>query len=517
MTRYRLKTMLCCCFAGVLTTGGTCFANPYCVSGANWSANGTMVNLGMPAESYGYIWDNLQTTNVPNMVRPCRYWQLVGVAWQRYWGYLHETDEIYDPVQFGNWVDANPGKIWIIGNEPDLGGQDGLTREQYAAMFHTYYTFVSARDASAEFAVAALSGDAVPGNVGWDISWWEYVLDYYQTTYGEQMPVDIWNFHCYASGSNRDAQYVFDIYIDPFVDWVNTVDGGVYSDCEIWCTEFGVGFWHSFINAEWVAPFMHRYCLLFEQSEVDRWFWFLGPWDNWSGDWQQTCLLDVAQNPTVLGDVYSDLANNYPNLTATPMPDPATSVCPDLFADDFDDGNDDGWIRKAGNWNVEDGEYRIRDHPGWWGLFSEIPYIYQDFSMEADVKINAASEDVNWAGFYFRFPLMFGDRSDGGYLVYIRQNGELGLHNQVDGTVMSVPGAVADTAVFHRLKVECVGQPADITVYVDDSQLFSWTDPNGRFDSGFVALEAGHSDCSFDNVRIENLGTSKVSENWRFY
>jgi len=494
-------------------------ANPYCVSGANRAAGGVMEDLGMPAESYAYIWDTLQPTNVPNMVRPCRYWQYVDVPWQRYWGYLHETDQIYDPVQFGNYVTANPGKVWIIGNEPDLLGQDGLTPQQYAAMYSTYHSFISSRDGTARFAVGAHSGDAVPGNVDATISWWNQVLAEWNYRHpGVTMPVEVWNFHCYASTPNRDAQDVMDLYIQPFINWVRTVDSGAYAGAEIWCTEFGVGFWHGPLNAEWVAPFMQRLCLLLEQSDVDRWFWFLGPWDNWSGDWQQTCLLDASGSPTVLGTIYGDLARSYPNPEATPMPDPVPSGPPDVFTDDFEDGNDAGWIRKAGDWHVEEGAYRNSYiPPSWWGYFTELPYLYDDVAIEADVKINSAPQEVNWAGFYFRFPLMFGGRGNGGYLVFLRQNGELGLHTQPDGTVVSVPGAVADTSMYHRLKVECMGQPAQVRVYVDGSERISWTDPHGRFASGFVALEAGHTDCTFDNVRIENLGPSEVSETWRFY
>src|SRR5512138_2058337 len=98
--------------------------NPYCVSGADWSSSGSMVRLGMPADSLGYIWDSLIPSNLPNMVRPCKYWLLVGGHHQAH-GYHEDTDTIDDPVTFGNWVTAHPGKVWIIGNEPNGGAQDG--------------------------------------------------------------------------------------------------------------------------------------------------------------------------------------------------------------------------------------------------------------------------------------------------------------------------------------------------------------------------------------------------------
>jgi hypothetical protein len=491
------------------------YANPYCVSGADWRANGVLESLGMPPGSEGFQWGRTHPTILPQNCRPCKTFPEMNCTFN---SYHEDTDTIHDATAFQDFILANLGKVYLLGNEPDLTGQDGLAKEQYAAMFHTYYAFVTPLDGTARFAVGALSGDAVAGNVEWDIAWWEDVLDIYRTTYGGQMPVDIWNFHCYIPPEMRVAQDIFDVYIQPFVDWVQTVDGGVYAGCEIWCTEFGVGFWHGPLNAEWVAPIMQRWCLLLEESEVDRWFWFLGPWDSWSGDWQQTCLLDASKNPTVLGTIYSDLANNYPNTTATPMPDPTPAPPPDIFSDDFEDGNDDGWIRKAGDWHVDGGAYRNSYiPPNWWGYFSELPYVYEDFSVEADLKINSAPEDVNWAGVYFRFPEMFGDRGNGGYLVYLRQKGILGLHTREDGTVVTVENAVSDTSVFHRLKVTCTGQPSHILVYLDDELEIDWIDPNGRFASGFVALEAGHTDCSFDNVTVRNLIASDISDTWRFY
>jgi hypothetical protein len=218
--------------------------------------------------------------------------------------------------------------------------------------------------------------------------------------------------------------------------------------------------------------------------------------------------------------VYSELASNYPNTTATPMPDPATLPPPKLFADDFESGESDLWIDKAGDWEVADGTYAYRfgsSEPHWWGYYTQLPYYYEDFDLEVDVRVDYAIDSVNWAGIYFRFPVMFGDRGNGGYLVYLRQNGELGLHNQVDGTVTSVPGAVADTSVFHRVRVTCSGDPAEIDVYVDDSLEITWTDPNGRFAAGYVGLEGGHAECSFDNLVIENLGPTGVSESWKVY
>ena len=68
-----------------------------------------------------------------------------------------------DPARFATWIDANPGRVWIIANEPDLVSQDGLTREQYAQMFKTYYDFISQRDATARFCIGEITGGSTTG------------------------------------------------------------------------------------------------------------------------------------------------------------------------------------------------------------------------------------------------------------------------------------------------------------------------------------------------------------------
>ena len=71
-----------------------------------------------------------------------------------------------------------------------------------------------------------------------------------------------------------------------------------------------------------------------------------------------------------------------------------------------------------------------------------------------------------------------------------------------------MPDVVADTGAFHRLGVECAGDPAYVRVLVDGVACIEWTDPNARFAAGFVALESGHADCAFDNVMVRAVSPS---------
>ncbi|HUT15109.1 MAG TPA: DNRLRE domain-containing protein, partial [Anaerolineae bacterium] len=93
----------------------------------------------------------------------------------------------------GPKVDANPGSLWLIGNEPECPyppGGGNNTPEEYAQVYHELYTFIKGRDPSAQIAIGGVV-QATPLR----LEWLDRVLDHYQTTYGEAMPVDVWNIH----------------------------------------------------------------------------------------------------------------------------------------------------------------------------------------------------------------------------------------------------------------------------------------------------------------------------------
>ncbi|MCA9942286.1 MAG: hypothetical protein H6656_14185 [Ardenticatenaceae bacterium] len=93
----------------------------------------------------------------------------------------------------GAIVDASPGKLWLIGNEPDVADvQDDTYPAMYARIYHDVYEFIKDRDPSAQVGIAGLSM-ATPGRLQYlDIVW-----DTFLTKYGYPMPVDVWAIHIY--------------------------------------------------------------------------------------------------------------------------------------------------------------------------------------------------------------------------------------------------------------------------------------------------------------------------------
>lgn len=104
---------------------------------------------------------------------------------------------------------ANPGAIWLIGNEMDridwsycvtwngshcdvvgYNGQDEILPETYAVAYHDLYGIIKAADPSARVAIGGVI-QPTPLRLQYLTAIW----DAYQQTYSETMPVDVWNVH----------------------------------------------------------------------------------------------------------------------------------------------------------------------------------------------------------------------------------------------------------------------------------------------------------------------------------
>jgi hypothetical protein len=485
--------------------------NPYGVAG--W---GVLSKLGMPADCLDYDWNNLHPGTLCQMCRPNHYYEYVGIP-PRWWGWNQNTGQINDPDQFAAWIAANPGRVWIIGNEPDLQSQDGLTPEQYAQMYKTYYDFIKPRDPTAKFCIGAITGGSTTAAFNYTKNWYETVLNYYKNTYGEPMPIDIWNIHSYCGAAQiENPDQPINDFIIPFINWCHTVDGGRYANAEVWITELPIGEWMGALNQEWIIWFAQRYLPRLERAGVNRWFWYVSKaWNDPSGDWGNVSLVSVDGTVSPLGYAYAALAHGYPNEVppVTPyVPDPT----PPYFEDKFSSGPlSHPWMVKAGKWAIENGVMRqSRVGYAWWGETAPLQYIYEDFDMTFKVRINNAIDASHWAGVFFHLTSRFHTISNSGYLVFMRRNGAIGLHNGSQ-TVSEIPNAVPDATQFQTIRIRMEGWR--IQVYANGNLIIDWTDSAHRTASGYIALCVYKTDSSFDDVQIIRLpNTPTITDDGAF-
>jgi hypothetical protein len=85
---------------------------------------------------------------------------------------------------------GNPGALWLVGNEPDVVWQDNATPQEYAQVFHDVYHVLKEADPSSRIAVGGIS-QVTPLR----LRYLEEVLAAHQETFGQPMPVDVWNIH----------------------------------------------------------------------------------------------------------------------------------------------------------------------------------------------------------------------------------------------------------------------------------------------------------------------------------
>lgn len=122
--------------------------------------------------------------------------------------YATPLDYVYMPEQatIEAAAQANPGSLWLIGNEMDRidwgecanigctqifhNGQDETLPETYAVAYHDLYHLIKAVDPTARLAIGGMI-QPTPLRLTYLTKVW----DSYQATYSTTMPVDVWNVH----------------------------------------------------------------------------------------------------------------------------------------------------------------------------------------------------------------------------------------------------------------------------------------------------------------------------------
>ena len=103
--------------------------------------------------------------------------------------------------ELGPIVQTNPGRVWLIGNEPDRPySQDDVMPDMYAQIYHDAYWFIKGIDPTGKVA-----NGAVVQPTPLRLQYLDMVLNAYRAKYGTSMPVDVWNVHLYIIPENYRA------------------------------------------------------------------------------------------------------------------------------------------------------------------------------------------------------------------------------------------------------------------------------------------------------------------------
>jgi alpha-L-rhamnosidase len=165
------------------------------------------------------------------------------------------------------------------------------------------------------------------------------------------------------------------------------------------------------------------------------------------------------------------------------------------FTDDFTRGNT-VWQESSGDWKADSGSYMQSDASAI-GVTGVKNLSWSDATYEFTCQINQAASSGNWAGFGFRKPAPDSKHDGGGYLVYLRKNGDLDLF--AGKVLQSVPTNL-DTTRPTKFKIVTAGD--HIEVYLNDESSPRIDVHDETFSDGFIGFETAQVKAAFGPISV---------------
>jgi hypothetical protein len=89
---------------------------------------------------------------------------------------------------------THSGSLWLMSNEPDSIYQGNpILPEVYAIVYHDFFEYIKSLDPS-----ALIANGGIVQPTPCRLEYLDIVVDTYLATYGEPMPVDVWNIHAFV-------------------------------------------------------------------------------------------------------------------------------------------------------------------------------------------------------------------------------------------------------------------------------------------------------------------------------
>jgi len=203
--RYLRRSFLCLIVAWALLLtmrgrGVTAASPPSSTAYANCrlgiGANSTIT--GHPTEMLNLGWYvNWHTSLHPVHPGGAEFMQIIRLQQTGSTSYKYKPSQ--DRVQ--QTVRANPGSIWLIGNEPDRRTyEDDVVPEVYAQAYHDLYNLLKTADPTARVAVGGFV-QATPLR----LKYLDMIRAAYYQRYGKNLPADLWNIHTFVLREEADS------------------------------------------------------------------------------------------------------------------------------------------------------------------------------------------------------------------------------------------------------------------------------------------------------------------------
>jgi len=205
--------------AAVAQPAGSDQTDPFCRLGVNHAGAGELLSFDLNPLRAGFFIDYRADT--PTKPADMEQLRMVRLSQPD----KNSTNYVASPsvATITTLAQANPGQIWLIGNEPDrIIYQDDLTPAAYARAYHELRQVIKSADPTA-IVVAGNIVQASPLR----LRYLDLVLAAHRNTYGQAMEVDAWGTHTFIlneqagnwgaelpRGVASTTKYIFGIGVD---------------------------------------------------------------------------------------------------------------------------------------------------------------------------------------------------------------------------------------------------------------------------------------------------------------
>jgi alpha-L-rhamnosidase len=169
------------------------------------------------------------------------------------------------------------------------------------------------------------------------------------------------------------------------------------------------------------------------------------------------------------------------------------------FTDDFTHGNT-AWQETGGIWKVDSGSY-VQSEASASAITGVKDLSWSDAAYEFTCQIMHSDDSANWAGFGFRKPAPDSKHDDGGYLVYLRENGDLDLFA---GKVLKSVKTGLNTSKPIKFKVVAKGDHIEVYLNQESSPRIDVHDDT--YSDGFIGFETAQAQAAFGPIAVGTGG-----------